>query len=184
YLAPARVRVALSPRVWRPGMARGTRRGATPRTWRDGEESPRDFRLLSRQRSRAGMRRRTGRRRPGGALFAQEARRPLPPSGRRLVPGRGWTPAERPRRDRLLRQAVGEVRAHARNLSRLCAARAALVPDRDAGLAEGKAQPAHGAQARTRRPRRRPAQGAAAAALHRASSGPRRLGFLREPLLA
>ena len=60
--------------------------------------------------------RRNRRRRPGGALHPQEARRPLPGARRRVLPGGGGIALERARLRRLLRQAARQIRAAARDL--------------------------------------------------------------------
>ena len=87
--------------------------------------------LARRRRDRRGRARR--------ALHAQEARRALPRARDSLLPGGSRNRPGRRRPRRLLRQAAGEVRAAARDLSELRAERYPFVHRRDAGLAQGEA---------------------------------------------
>ena len=93
----------------------------------DRDRHPRYLRLLPRQRGRPGRRRRDRRRRPGGAVHPQEARRRLP---RAALDFCLRTPASPPtdRLRRLLRQAPDQVRAPAGDVPRLCPARFRQLP--------------------------------------------------------
>ena len=135
---------------------------------------PRHLGVLSRQRGRAGRGRRDRRRRAGGALHAQEARRRLSRATRSRT---AWREAgielDRGRLRRVLRQAVPEVRAAARDLSRVRAQGLRLVPHGDAGVAEGEAVP-EAAAARSSCANAAPARTIERQApVHRASSEPR-----------
>ncbi len=95
----------------------------------------------------------TDRRRGAGrTLHAQEARPRLSGTRARLLPRRGGAPARTARLRRLLRQAVPQVRAAARDISRLRAARVPVVRQVRAALAVAEAPPAARARARARRP--------------------------------
>ena len=101
---------------------------------------PRNFRFLPRQRSRGG--------RDGHIVAAAQEERFTRKKHDSRFPKhaigyclRRAVQVERPRARRVLRQAVGEIRATAGNLSRLCAARLPLLPDGDADLAERETVP-------------------------------------------
>ena len=91
------------------------------------DRHPRDLGVLSRQRRGAGRRRRDRRRGAGGAVHAARSTirrfRHAPSS----MPGRGGADAGRSRLRRLLREAASQVRAAARDLPRLRAARASAA---------------------------------------------------------
>ena len=86
-------------------------------------------------------RRRDHRRRAGGTVHAEEALRRIPERSDSLLPARGRHLARRPAIHRFLRQAPGEVRATAGDVSRVRSARAPIVRDGDADLVEGEAVP-------------------------------------------
>ena len=114
----------------------------------------------------------------GGTLHAQEARcRVSLACASPTASARRGIRADRARSRRVLRQAVSEVRAAARNLSRLCAAGISIVPHGDAAVAEGKAVPEAAAGREARRNRRRRRLGVEAV-LCRAPSEPRGVGVL------
>ena len=101
----------------------------------------------------------------------------FPAERRAVLPRRGRHQAGRRRLRRLLRQAVPEVRAPARDLPRLRAARLQLVPHGHAAVAEGEAVPEDAAARRDEALAAR-LRLAEAPAVRRASPEPRRLGLL------
>src|SRR5258708_23673129 len=96
----------------------------------------RNLGFLSRLRGGAAARRRDRRRCSGGALLAEETRSSLSFSRDRILPEEGRHRADRSRARRLLRQAVDQVRAPARDLLGLRAVRPAVLPQVDAALAQ------------------------------------------------
>ena len=118
-------------------------------------------------------------RRAGGALHPQEARCRLPAARRRSTASTtAGIKLGRRRLRRLLRQAVPEVRAPARDLSRLRAARLQLVPHGHAAVAEGEAVPEDACCATRLKKLAAGLRLAEAAAVRRASPEPRRLRLL------
>ena len=105
----------------------------------------------------------------------------FPAQAARYLPGVRPSRARRARCGRLLRQAVPEIRASARDLSRLRAARSQVVRRGDAGMDQGEAVPQGGAAARAAHARAGP-RAAAAAAVQRAPPVARRVGVLSEPV--
>ncbi len=134
---------------------------------------PRNFRLLPRQCRCPGRRWRDRNGCPGRAIRAARARPALSRQRDPPLSRRGRYRARRDRSHRLLRKALPEVRAPARNLSRLCAARLPFVPHRAAGVAEREAVPEAPADRRAGRDRRQGRVGRQAA-VHRAPPEPRR----------
>ena len=106
--------------------------------------------LLPRRRGLPDDRRGRRRRGPGGALHAPQERIGLPHPGDRLLPSGRRDHGARPRRDRLLREALSEALARARRPPPRLPAHLRLLPSLDAALARRPSDLAARAQVRAR----------------------------------
>src|SRR3569833_1885616 len=116
---------------------------------------PRPLRVLSRQRRRADRGRRDHRRRAGRTFLPEKTLRRFPGRGRALLSRASGSGAGRDRPYRLLRQASAQIRAPARDLSRLRPGGISLIRHRHAGVAQGKALSKTSNQRRTSEDRSR-----------------------------